>query len=145
VAVDASGNLFISDEGNNRIRKVALGGVPTLSINSVTAASGGGYQVIIISPYGSVTSAVATLTVQPPGQKAVFEMNVPLIVGNNLILGFNVSQGSSAYFTLLQTTSLTGRWTTNTAAVLTTNAQTGGFQFLLPVPGAIEFYQLLSP
>jgi len=63
VAVDASGNLFIADSGNNRIREVPFGGHPTLTLSDVSAASGGEYQVIITSPYGSVTSAVATLTV----------------------------------------------------------------------------------
>jgi hypothetical protein len=41
--------------------------------------------------------------------------------------------------------SLTGPWTTNTAAVLTTNSQAGGYQFSIPTPGSVEFYQVRSP
>src|SRR5262245_32813646 len=39
VAVDAVGNLYIADSGNNRIRKVTAGGV----ISTVAGNGGGGY------------------------------------------------------------------------------------------------------
>jgi hypothetical protein len=73
VAVGAYGNLLIADSGNNRIREVHFGGVPTLTLDDVSAANGGGYQVVISSPYGSVTSAVATLTVVWPTLNADLE------------------------------------------------------------------------
>jgi hypothetical protein len=141
VAVDASGNLFIADFYNNAIRKVALGG-PTLTLANASASTAGDYQVIITSPYGSVTSAVANLTVLLP---PVIVMNPPLITGNNLLLGFRISNSSAASFTLLQTPNLPGSWTTNTAAILMTNAQTGGYQFSVPTSNAIEFYRVRSP
>jgi sugar lactone lactonase YvrE len=65
VAVDAAGNLFIADTYNNRIREVALAGSPTLTLFNVTTNNAGNYTVIITSPYGSVTSSNATLTVLP--------------------------------------------------------------------------------
>jgi sugar lactone lactonase YvrE len=107
IAVDASGNLFITDFNNNRIREVALVGLPVLSFKIV--------------------------------------MNVPLISGANLLLGFSLSPASSASFTLLQAPNITGPWMTNTVTVLTTNSQTGVYQFSLPVPGSVEFYQVRSP
>jgi hypothetical protein len=73
VAADPSGNILIADWFNNRVRKVAFGGAPTLSLENVSGAAGGGdYQVIITGPQGSVTSTVATVTVAlPPLQAAL--------------------------------------------------------------------------
>ncbi len=63
VFLAASGNLFIADWGNNRVRKVTLGGSPMLNLDSVTTNNVGNYRVIITSNSGSVTSSVVTLTV----------------------------------------------------------------------------------
>jgi sugar lactone lactonase YvrE len=147
VAVDASGNLFIADSANNRIREVALSDFPKLPLENVSAENAGNYQVIIISPYGSVTGAVATVTVllPPSSQIPGMVMGVPRLSGDNLVLGFSLSQTSSASITVLQAPSITGPWRTNTAAVLSRNAQTGGYQFSVPRPNAVEFYQLRSP
>jgi len=66
VAVDASGNLFIADTDNLRIREVMLfAGYPTLTLCNVTTNNAGNYTVIITNLYGSVTSSVATLMVRP--------------------------------------------------------------------------------
>jgi sugar lactone lactonase YvrE len=64
VAVDAAGNLFIADSGNNRIRK--LTGGPTLTLPQAGPANAGNYDVVVTSPYGSVTSSVVSLTVALP-------------------------------------------------------------------------------
>ena len=73
VAVDAFGNLFIGDQSNNRIRSVVFGG-PTLVLNHVAGTSAGAYDVVVSSPYGSVTSSVVTLTVLVP-PPASFSLN----------------------------------------------------------------------
>jgi hypothetical protein len=65
VAVDASGNLFIADTGNNVIRKVVIQG-PTLALNGVGFGNSGAYDVVVSSPYGSVTSSVVQLTITLP-------------------------------------------------------------------------------
>ena len=58
VAADASGDLFIADYGNSRIREVAnpeiLG--PLLVLDDVNYQNIGAYDVVVSSPYGNVTS-----------------------------------------------------------------------------------------
>jgi hypothetical protein len=67
VAVDTSGNLFIADLSNERIREVVNPNVnvttSTLVLNNVGFGSGGVYDAVVSSPYGSVTSSVVNLTV----------------------------------------------------------------------------------
>ncbi len=141
MAVDAAENLFIADYGNNRIREVAAFG-PSLTLENLTAANAGNYVLVVSSPYGSVTSAVATLTLsQPP----LLTLRTPVISGQSLVLGFNAANTPGTSFTLLQSPALSGPWTTNSAAVVSTNAMSGGYQFTLPTPGSTEFYQLRSP
>ena len=144
VGVDASDTLFIPEA--NRVRKVSLHDLPVLTLNNFTNSTAGNYQVVITSPYGSVTSVVARLTVgTPPVQKTIIDMGVPVVSGNKLLLGFTLTQGSSASFTLLQASRITGPWTTNTVAVLTTNTPAVSYQFSVPLPGSIEFFRVRSP
>jgi sugar lactone lactonase YvrE len=71
VVVDPYQNLLIADYNNNRIRKVLNTQGPTLALNNLTLANSGDYQVVVTGPGGSITSAVARLTVT----------SVPLISG----------------------------------------------------------------
>jgi len=73
VAADATGNLFIGDEFNQRVRKVVIQG-PTLVLNNVGVVNAGSYDVVVSSPFGSVTSSVVNLT-------------VPLVVTTSLLPG----------------------------------------------------------
>ena len=66
LGLDLAGNLYIADYGNNVIRKIALAGYPSLSLSSVASKDAGDYSVVISSPYGIITSAVATLSVALP-------------------------------------------------------------------------------
>ena len=67
VTVDNSGNLYIADSGNNRIRKMWNNGspIPSLTLNNVAIQSSGNYQVIVTGNGGSITSNVASLLVLP--------------------------------------------------------------------------------
>ena len=120
VAVDATGNLFIADYYNNRIRKVAIQG-PTLVLNDVGLGNAGAYDVVVSSPYGSITSSVVNLTIitvpvvlsapQMSGGKTNFTFllsgpsggNYVLEVSTNLVNWSSVSSSTiplSGYITL---------------------------------------------
>jgi hypothetical protein len=90
VAVDANGNLFIADQGNNVIRKViASAGYPTLTLTNVTLTNAGNYQVIITNAFGSVTSSVVNLIVFPPLISISHNANMSITI--NLLTAPNVS------------------------------------------------------
>ena len=75
LAVDACGNLFFSDAANNRVRELVAPG-RSLTLSGTTGGNAGGYDVVVMNAYGSVTSSVATLTVTlPPLQAAVGNAN----------------------------------------------------------------------
>ena len=68
VAVDSADTLYIADYQNSRIRKVVgtpayLPNLSTLTMGNVSSNNAGNYTVVVTSSYGSITSAVATLTV----------------------------------------------------------------------------------
>jgi sugar lactone lactonase YvrE len=65
VALDAAGNLFIADEHNLRIRKVTFSG-PTLALYDLGPGNAGTYDLVVSSPYGSVTSSVVSVTITLP-------------------------------------------------------------------------------
>jgi uncharacterized protein (TIGR03437 family) len=61
VAVDATGNVYIADTGNNRIRKLALASVPTPKPTAVVHAASGSLQIApggLFSVYGDLLSLV---------------------------------------------------------------------------------------
>jgi hypothetical protein len=71
---------------NNRIREVLqYAGYPTLTLNNLGAANAGNYSVVITSPYGSVTSAVVSLTVTIPNTP-------PQIIAGGTGFGFSTNQ-----------------------------------------------------
>jgi hypothetical protein len=92
VKSDGMGNLYISDDGNNRIRKVSFSDTPILTLNNVTTNNAGKYQVIITSPCGCVTSSVASLTVVIPPRTAtataIVAYNSFVVAVTNLDNGF---------------------------------------------------------
>jgi len=98
VAVDASAYLFIADSGNSLIRKVVLPG-PRLVLINVGGANAGTYDVVVTSPYGSVTSSVVTLVV------ALNPLNALSIGGQEVQLQFQGVPGNS--YVLLSATNLT--------------------------------------
>ncbi len=65
LALDALGNLYFTEPSTQSLRKVPLGS-PKLALTSAGPSAAGAYQVVVTSPYGSVTSAVANISVTLP-------------------------------------------------------------------------------
>jgi len=63
IAFDKVGNLFIADEGNNRIRKVHFAGDAALSLTNLGIMNSGNYSVLVTSAFGSTAGSIANLTV----------------------------------------------------------------------------------
>lgn len=90
LAVDRFGDLFIADYGNNRVREVIAYDDPTLLLKNVSASQAGAYDVVITTPFGSVTSVVVSLTVElPPSLRAT------LIDTNSLRLDITGTPGQT--------------------------------------------------
>jgi len=124
VACDALGNLYIADYGNNRIRMVLYSGSPTLTLGNIGATNAGNYSVVITSPYGSVTSAVTTLTVAAPAAITVQPINCAAAVGSNPSFSVTaIGSGSLGYLWYFDSTNLlqNGANSTLTLSSVTTN------------------------
>jgi sugar lactone lactonase YvrE len=86
VALDASANLYIADRAHNRIREVWIyAGNPMLTLSNLSPPMAGNYTVVISNPYGSVTSAVATMTVEAPPAITLQPANQIVEVGSNAV------------------------------------------------------------
>src|ERR1035438_1867264 len=74
VAVDRLGNLYLSDTGNHRIRKVSAGTVMTIAGTGVAGFSGDGGSALnaqLNSPYGVALDSAGNLYVADLGNQRV--------------------------------------------------------------------------
>ena len=82
VAVDATGNLFIADTGNNVIRKVATNGIIT------TVAGGGLNNVYLDHPFGVAVDAFGSLFIADSGNSVVRKLDrngiITTVAGNGI-------------------------------------------------------------
>jgi sugar lactone lactonase YvrE len=107
VSSDAVGNLYISDTSDFRVREVHYGGFPTLAVLTSSATTAGSYSVVVKSPYGSVTSAVATLTVQAPPVITLEPSNQTVLAGSSPVFPVAVAgTGPFGYAWYLAVTNL---------------------------------------
>ena len=98
VAFDAVGNLYVADYANHRIREVHFSGFPALALTNVTGASAGSYTVVVSSPYASVTSAVAALTVLLPPSIVAQPMSQGVLAGGNATLNVTATGTPTLYY-----------------------------------------------
>ena len=89
VAVEGADHVFIADSNNSRIRTVTVAG-PELTLDQVTLAIAGDYDVVVANANGSVTSHVATLTVTVP---SLPPLAITLIADSQVQLQLNTTPG----------------------------------------------------
>jgi sugar lactone lactonase YvrE len=117
VAMDAGGNVFIAESGNNRIRKIFSSTKPILIPSAFTTNNAGYYSVQITNQAGSVVSSNAMLIVvaSPMGHTNLIGDSVSFSAptfgpgsvswqwqkdGTNLTDGGNISGSATAQLTL---------------------------------------------
>jgi sugar lactone lactonase YvrE len=89
VGVDSYGNLYVSITTYSSVRKVGFGGIPSLQLTNLATANAGSYDVIVTSPYGSVTSSIVSLNVFLSPAVVVQPYDVTASVGDPV--SFNVT------------------------------------------------------
>ena len=76
----------------------------------------------------------------------VIVMNQPVLTNRQALLNFTVNNLPNATFHLLQATQLNiASWTTNTAAVFTTNILNNSYRFTATNNSALRFYRIQTP
>ncbi|MDR3455895.1 MAG: hypothetical protein P4N60_00500 [Verrucomicrobiae bacterium] len=141
VAFDAAGDLYIADWHNNRVRKVYLNGYPTLTRSNINATAAGDYTVVVSGQFGSVTSAVASVSVIVPK---------PQIIATGTSFGFLTNYFGFKYDGVVgQTIIVDGSTNLTTWIPLITNtlASTNAVYFFDPVSTNYlwRFYRARSP
>jgi sugar lactone lactonase YvrE len=119
LSVDGFGNVYISDRGNNRIRKLAyvdFADQPSFTLTNVTPSSMSNYySVIITSASGSVTSSAVSVNLQLPPITPVF-------TASNSVCTFTWSAVSNQMYQLQSATNLTASdWTDLGSPVIATS------------------------
>ncbi len=77
VAVDSVGNLYIADEGNNRIRKVSGGIITTVAGNGIPGFSGDGgaaTSASLLTPHGAAVDSTGNLYIADSGNNRIREV-----------------------------------------------------------------------
>jgi secreted PhoX family phosphatase len=164
IAADQAGNLFVADFSNSTVRKLRAsisGGQTEWLVTTIGglagnygAADGTGSVARFDSPSGIAVSSAGSLFVADWGNNTlVMGLSPPYIVLDAPIIGdgfaqisFSLLSGEGASFNLLNASQPNGPWTTNAAAVLTTNVPGASYTFITLLPQVSgQFYRVQRP
>jgi sugar lactone lactonase YvrE len=164
IAADPAGNLFVADFSNSTVRKLRpaiLGGQTQWLVTTIGglarnygAADGTGSAARFNSPSGLALNRAGSLFVADWNNNTIsMGFCPPYIVLDSLALnhnraqiGFSLLSGVPTSFSLLTAGQLAGPWTTNPAAVLTTNLPGASYTFAIPLPqAAAQFFRVQRP
>jgi YVTN family beta-propeller protein len=109
LAVDAAGNLYISDSGNARVRRVdaATGNIATIAGNGSRVASGDGGQATAagMSPFGIAVDASGNLFIADDANRVIRKVTastgtITTFAGTVGVIGTDDGTGAAASFNL---------------------------------------------
>jgi hypothetical protein len=113
-----------------------------------TAAQPGTYllqaQPVIFDQFPLPFGPVKTVTVASNTTSQIV-MSQPVLTNREVLLNFTVSGAAANVFNLLQTPQLNLPWTTNPAAVLSTNAPGSSYRYTVTNNAAGQFYRVQAP
>ena len=103
IAVDNSGNLYVSDQGNSLIRKITAGGVVTTLAGSGTKgnANGAGITASFYDPYGVAVDASGNVYVADEGNNLIRKITSAGVVSTfagSGVVGASNGTGTAATF-----------------------------------------------
>ena len=164
IAVDKAGNVFVADFANSTIRKMrpsVLGGQTQWLVTTIGglaghygAADGTGSAARFDSPSGIVVNSAGCLFVADWDNDTVvmglsppcIVLDAPAIGNGHAQINFSLLSGMGTSFSLLSASRPDGPWSTNAAAVLSTNAPGASYAFIAPLPQvAAQFYRVQLP
>jgi len=164
IAADQAGNLFVADFSNSTVRKLRAsmsGGQTRWFVTTIGglagnygAADGTGSVARFDSPSGIAVSSAGNLFVADWGNNTVVMgfsppyilLDAPVIGNGYAQINFSLLSGAGAFFNLLNARQPNGPWSTNSAAVLTTNVPGASYTFTAPLPQVSgQFYRVQRP
>jgi sugar lactone lactonase YvrE len=164
IAVDKAGNVYVADFENSTIRKMrpsVLGGQTQWLVTTIGglaghygAADGTGSAARFDSLSGIVVNSAGCLFVADWDNDTVvmglsppcIVLDAPAIGNGHAQINFSLLSGMGTSFSLLSATRPDGPWSTNAAAVLSTNAPGASYSFIAPLPQvAAQFYRVQLP
>ena len=99
---------------------------------------------VIFNQFGLDASPPLSLTVVTNTAPTLVLLGFPAITAGQTQIPFALTQGAASSFKLLQASQITGPWTTNASAVLSTLVAGSSFQFTAPTAAAAAFYRVLA-
>jgi sugar lactone lactonase YvrE len=164
IAADPAGNVYVADFSNGTVRKLrpgVLGGQTQWLVTTIGglagnhgAADGTGSAARFASPSGIAVNGAGNLFVADCNNNTVsmgfsppyIVLDAPTLGNGQVQIGFWLLSGVAASFNLLNASQPNGPWSTNVAAVLTTNPPGASYTFTTPLPqGSGQFYRVQRP
>jgi hypothetical protein len=138
-------NILITNA--SQLVNIATNATVSTNLNFVPAQTGNWVleaRPVIFNQFGLDWSPPRQLLVVTNPALTLVLLGPPAITAGQTQIPFTVTQGAASSFNLLQASQITGPWTTNAGALLTTMVAGSSFQFTTPNAGTTAFYRVLA-